>query len=451
PGALPLFGHLLALGDFPCKVLLNWKQKYGPVYRVKFGSFRTVVLNDTKSVKEAFRLAAFSDRPPLKQYKDGTEDKGFVYVDYDKSEQKFFIIKNLKAFSENGQYLEGRLNEEISSFFDAFIPGKPIPIRNAFSHTVLNSIWGIVMGYTFKSGDPQMKTLCELVQRVTAIPGMVESIGMFNPWLSNLMPDLTGVTSWCKAYRSLCHFVEGKANERKLTRMKGDPRDMTDAFIDRMEDTKDPASTFFPAKNFLPNSMAEMLIAALDTTSTTLEWVILFLAKYQDIQKKLQEEILEVVSKTRLPALSDRRNMPYTEAVINEVLRITGLVPISLPHYTNVDAEVSGYFIPKDTLVIQNTWGIQHDPEVWDEPEEFRPERFLDERGRFQKNENLVIFGPGKRSCLGESIARDQLFLFVARMFQRFSVQYSGKPPSEHGKYGIVIHVNPFSAIFTEN
>ncbi|CAG7731053.1 unnamed protein product, partial [Allacma fusca] len=68
------------LGNFPCKVLLNGKQKYGPVYRVKFGSFRTVVLNDTKSVKAAFRLAAFSDRPPLKQYKDGTEDNGLDII-----------------------------------------------------------------------------------------------------------------------------------------------------------------------------------------------------------------------------------------------------------------------------------------------------------------------------------------------------------------------------------
>ncbi|CAG7815675.1 unnamed protein product, partial [Allacma fusca] len=63
PGAIPILGHLLALGDFPCKILLNWKKKYGPVYIVKFGSFRTVVFNDTKSVKEAFKLVAFNDRP----------------------------------------------------------------------------------------------------------------------------------------------------------------------------------------------------------------------------------------------------------------------------------------------------------------------------------------------------------------------------------------------------
>ncbi|CAG7728502.1 unnamed protein product, partial [Allacma fusca] len=255
----------------------------------------------------------------------------FVYANYDKSEQTFLIIKNLKTFSENGQYLEARLNEEISSFFDALIPGKPIPIRNAFLHTVLNSIWGIVMGYTFKQGDPQMKILCDLVQRITAIPGMVESIRMFNPWLSKLLPNFTGVTSWVKAYRSLCHFVEGKANVRKETRVKGEPRNMTDAFIDREEETSDPTSTFFPANNFLPYSMAEMLVAALDTASTTLEWVILYLAKYPDIQTKLREEILEVVSKTRLPAVSDRPNMPYTEALINEVLRITGLIRFLCP------------------------------------------------------------------------------------------------------------------------
>ncbi|CAG7721846.1 unnamed protein product [Allacma fusca] len=369
---------------------------------------------------------------------------------YDKAEQKFFITKNLKTFSENEQYLEAKLNNEISDFFDELIPEEPIPIRNMFTHSILNSLWAIIMGYTFKKEDPQVKILRDLVQRVTAIPGVIESIGMFNPWMSNLMPNFTGVTSWVEAFQSLIAFVDGKVEERKQTRVKGHPRDMTDAFVDRMEDTNDPASTFFPAKNFLPNSMAEMLIAAIDTTSTAMEWIILYLTRHPDVQRKLQDEIFEVVSKTRLPTLSDRPNMPYTEAVINEVLRIAGLVPISLPHYTNVDVEVLGFFIPKDTLLIQNLWGIQHDPEVWDEPEEFRPERFLDGSGRFQKNENLVIFGPGKRTCLGDSVARDQLFIFVTRIFQRFFVEYSGMPPSTQAKHGIVLHADPFSAIFRE-
>ncbi|CAG7725837.1 unnamed protein product, partial [Allacma fusca] len=410
----------------------------------------TVVFNDTKSVKEAFKLVALSDRAPITHFKEGTKGKGFGFTNYVNAEQKFFIIKNLKIYNENGQYLEGKLNDEISYFFDTLNPGTPIPIRNLFSHTVVNSIWGIVMGYTFKHDDPQVRILCDLAQRVTAIQGMAEAIGMFNPWLSNLMPNFTGVTSWVTAYKNLCDFVEGKANERKQTRVKGQPRDMTDAYFDREENTNDPASTFFPGKNFLPNSMAEMLVGALNTTSTSLEWMILYLAKYQEVQRKLQQEISEVASKTGLPALSDRPNMPYTEAVIHEVLRITGLLPMALSHYTNVDAEVMGYFIPKDTLLVQNTWGIQHDPEVWDAPEEFRPERFLDDSGtRFQKNENLVVFGPGKRSCVGESVSKDQLFLFVTRMFQRFSVQYSGKPPSEQGKHGMVLHTEPFNAIFT--
>ncbi|CAG7817168.1 unnamed protein product, partial [Allacma fusca] len=218
PGALPILGHLLALGDFPCKVLLDWKKKYGPVYLVKFGSFRTVIFNDAKSVREAFKLVPLSDRPPLKQYTEATQGKGFGFVNYANAEQKFFFIKNLKIFNENGNSVEGKLNEEISSFFDELIPGKPIPIRNTFTHTILNSVWGIVMGYTFEKGDPEETKLRELVQRVTAIPGMVESIGMFNPWMSNLMPDFTGITSWVKSYRGLCDFVERKAIDRKQTR-----------------------------------------------------------------------------------------------------------------------------------------------------------------------------------------------------------------------------------------
>ncbi|CAG7725253.1 unnamed protein product, partial [Allacma fusca] len=411
-----------------------------------------VALNDVKSVKEAFKIIQTNDRPPLKQFKDGTQDRGLAFVDYFKGEQKQFMMKSLKTFSENGHHLEAQLNEEISQFFEALLihPDTPVLIPSVFTKTILNSIWNIVMGYTFSKDDPQMKILCDLVQRVTAIPGVLGAIGMWIPWLSNLLPNFTGVTSWVSSYRDLSNFVKLKAEERAGTQIRGHPRDITDAFIDLVEETEEPTSTFFPSNNFFSHSMADMLIASMDTTTTSLEWIILYLARHQDVQKRLVEEIAEVVTRSRLPTLSDRPSMPYTEAVISEVLRISAVVPMSLPHYTYADAEISGYFIPKDTLLIQNTWGIQHDPEVWDEPEEFRPERFLNENGRYKKNENLVVFGIGKRYCIGEFVARDQLFIFVTRIFQRFSIKYSGKPPSTHGNHGLVSRPEPFHIIFTE-
>lgn len=145
--------------------------------------------------------------------------------------------------------------------------------------------------------------------------------------------------------------------------------------------------------------------------------------------------------------------MPYTEAMIQEMLRFSSLVPTGLVHKTLTDFVLGEHKIPQDTWLIANLQGIHHDPEIWGDPEVFRPERFLNENNEVMKHEALLPFSTGKRVCIGESLARDELFLFITCIFQTFTVEPdpdSPKPTTEQLNSNIISMPKPHKLILKE-
>ena len=163
-----------------------------------------------------------------------------------------------------------------------------------------------------------------------------------------------------------------------------------------------------------------MLLAGTETTATSLKWSIIILANNPDIQAKLHAELHRVLEPDQVIRLKDKERLPYLEAFIWEVQRFKTIGPLALPHSTQTATKLCGYDIPADSFIFANLTGIHMDETVFEHPTEFRPERFLDSEGRFQKHPNVIPFGIGKRSCLGEILARHELFLFTAVLTQRF-------------------------------
>ena len=169
-------------------------------------------------------------------------------------------------------------------------------------------------------------------------------------------------------------------------------------------------------------------MGSLETISTTLDWLLLYMGKHPQVQAKLQAEIDALIGVRNQPKLSDRPNTPYVHAVIQELLRCSSLIPLAgVAKRALEDAELCGYKIPKNTLLIGNAYGVHHDPDLWGDPHVFRPERFLSADGTVNKKMVAITlpFSVGKRSCFGESLARDQIYLYVTSIFQRFSVRCS--------------------------
>ncbi|KAL6476332.1 hypothetical protein MHYP_G00148310 [Metynnis hypsauchen] len=137
------------------------------------------------------------------------------------------------------------------------------------------------------------------------------------------------------------------------------------------------------------------------------------------VNHRVQEEIDKVIGGRQI-VMEDRKNLPYTDAVIHEIQRLANIVPMSLPHTTACDVHFQGFFIKKGTCVFPLLASVLKDENEWESPNTFNPEHFLDEQGRFVKREAFMAFSAGRRVCLGESLARMELFLFVTSLLQHF-------------------------------
>ncbi|XP_039980216.1 cytochrome P450 2K1-like [Xiphias gladius] len=176
--------------------------------------------------------------------------------------------------------------------------------------------------------------------------------------------------------------------------------------------------THYSEKNLI-FTIANLFAAGTDTTATTLRWGLLFMAKYPHIQDQVQEELSRVIGSRQVQVI-DRKNLPYTDAVIHETQRLANIVPMSLPHKTSRDVTFQGYFIKEGTTVFPLLTSVLYDESEWESPHTFNPSHFLDREGKFVRRDAFLPFSAGRRVCLGESLARMELFLFFTSLLQRF-------------------------------
>ncbi|KAA0194286.1 Cytochrome P450 CYP3213B, partial [Hyalella azteca] len=142
------------------------------------------------------------------------------------------------------------------------------------------------------------------------------------------------------------------------------------------------------------------------------------------VQAKAQRCLDEVVPLTRLPCLADKPQLEYVDAMLLDVLRLSSLVPTSLIHGSTSDVVFEGYNIPKGTCLLVCSELCQKNKSFWEKPDQLYPEHFLDENGKLDgKKENFLPFSIGRRQCLGESLARMELFLFATAILQRFKIE----------------------------
>lgn len=187
-----------------------------------------------------------------------------------------------------------------------------------------------------------------------------------------------------------------------------------------------PQEHFLPQSEFhhknLVHTVLSLFFAGTESSSTTLRYGLLLFLKHPEVTEKVQAEIDRVIGPQRLPALEDRAKMPYTDAVIHEIQRYSDLTPIGVPHSVIKDTHFRGYHLVKGTAVYPIMSSVLHDPHHFEKPDVFYPGHFLDAEGNFRKREAFVPFSMGKRICLGESLARSELFLFFTSMLQNFSL-----------------------------
>ncbi|ESO88315.1 hypothetical protein LOTGIDRAFT_126351 [Lottia gigantea] len=201
---------------------------------------------------------------------------------------------------------------------------------------------------------------------------------------------------------------------------------------------KDPEITNDHAEGVV----TDVLVAGFITTKGTLNGFFLLMMYYPEVQRKIQQELDEKIERDRHPSLDDRPELHYTNAVILEVFRYIRHTVIGVPHLASKDLEFEEYTIPAHSMIILNHWVMARDDSVWDDPYSFKPERFLDEDGKLvsvdhRLRQQLITFGIGIRSCVGESFARTRIFLYVTSLLQKFTFSPGDNvlPPEDSARW----------------
>ncbi|XP_069378849.1 cytochrome P450 2J2-like [Paralichthys olivaceus] len=314
-------------------------------------------------------------------------------------------------------------------------PGRPFNPHYTLTTAVSNIISSVVFGHRFEYSDESFRKVLELDNEAVLLTGSPQT--QLYDAFPGLLKYLPGPHQKVHGnYAQITAFLRKEIEKHQEEWNSEDPRDFIDEYLSVIEKKKEDPQAGFNIETLLI-CMLDLIEAGTETAATTLRWALVYMINYPEIQKKVQEEIDRVIGQSRQPTMADRPNLPYTDAVIHETQRMGNIVPMGFPKMASKDATLGGYFIPKGTGITTLLSSVLFDKNEWETPDTFNPEHFLDAEGQFRRRDAFLPFSAGKRVCLGEPLARMELFLFFTSLLQHFTFSpVPGEMPSLEGVLG---------------
>ena len=417
---LPLLGNLLQVGACPETSFGQMRKQYGDVFSVYLGNHLCIVINGFANMKEAFvkNKDIFSSRPHLTTSPARIGVLSGITSIW--KEQRKFALTTLKNLGMGKNIMENKILVEVSELLEELhkIIGQATDVTELLQNAVFNVINTIVLGKRFQYHDPKFTKLMKLLEEETSISPLAN----FLPLVEYLPGDVFNINQFFSNRKILDQeFLKPAIREHLNNYDEDNIDDFISAYVQEMKHRKSQdAATLSINKENLLETMHDIYVAGTETSVTSIRWFLLLILHFPQIQEKCFAELNKVVGRSRPVCLKDKANMSFLEATIMETLRFCNIAPLAIPHSVSKDITFKGYRIPKDSVIIPNLTSVLSDPAIWGDPETFRPERFLDENGKVTKPDEFIPFFFGSRACLGESLAKMELFLFIANIIQNF-------------------------------
>ncbi|KDP43439.1 hypothetical protein JCGZ_16726 [Jatropha curcas] len=470
PPGLPFIGHLHFLSPVVTKCFSFLSSKYGPLLYLRFGSRPAILVSSASFATEIFKRndVIFSNRP-----KTPFDDRlifgeyGILncpYGDYWRSMRKLCVTE-LLGIRQVERFIDVR-NEEIQKRFLKKLLEKAhrnenLDLGKELMKLTNNIICRMVMGTRCSEEDDEAERCRELVHGAFDLAGKLAVATMLGPlkklgfWLNR--KELNVITRKCDEL--LDKILE--EHEDRAKRNNGDDKEVKDLLDILLQVCQDKDTKFKISKNHIKAFIMDLFVGGTDTSAATMQWIMAELSNHPKIFKKLRDEIKSVIGTNRLVQESDIPNLHYLQAVVTETLRLSPQAPI-IPRECREDCEIGGFDIPKDAAVLINAYSIMRDPEIWENPNKFYPERFLQEKEiKMQNKLNFLSFGAGRRSCPGSHLASSVIHITIGSMVQCFDWKFvgdgnGGNKANMEAKAGMtfglahpllcvpVLHFNPF-------
>ncbi|EJD05381.1 cytochrome P450 [Fomitiporia mediterranea MF3/22] len=463
PKPLPFLGNAL---DMPVKreweAFAKWANEYGDIVHVSVFGQNFIFLNSAKVVNDLFdkRGSIYSDKPRLPLLTELLDfEWNFGFMPYGEEWRKYrrmFVGK----FGASAAHIFNPIHERVSGLLlQRFLDTPEDFIDHLRLHAgqiIMMSTYGIFV-------DSRQHPYIQIAQ---AVMDSVSDAARAGAYLVDAFPILKKVPTWFPGahYQRVAQgwaaevrrlrFIPFLASKNQLADGKAPPFPsfVADELEENGYDEKD-------AELMIQDCAAVAYGAGSDTSVATLTAFVLAMVIHPEIQKKAQEELAAVVGTSRLPTFADRNDLPYISAIMKETIRWHTVAPQALPHTLREDDVYNGYHIPAGSIVIGNTWNITHDPALYPDPMEFKPERFINSEGKLDfsgaTDPSKFAFGYGRRICAGWHFAENTIFITIALVLHCFNITNAKDkagmpiPVSLNAGSGVISHPEPFPCSIT--
>nr|XP_019951005.1 PREDICTED: steroid 17-alpha-hydroxylase/17,20 lyase-like [Paralichthys olivaceus] len=454
---LPLLGSLPWLGGRlpPHLLFTQLVNRYGSLFALYLGPHYTVVVNDHQHAREVLlqRGRDFAGRPSMVTTDLLTRGgKDIAFADYSPlwKLHRRLVHNSFTLFGEGTSRLQDIVLSSVDSLCVELLSsgGHGFDPSPAVTRAITNVVCTLVFSAIYCHGDAELQ---EVIQYNDGIVQTIARGGLVDiyPWMKVFPNSSLRKLKDCIIVRD--RLLTRKLEEHKASVSDGDPRDLLDALLKGKMDRSPGSEEELITDDHVLMTAAEAFGAGVETTSTTLLWILAYLLHHPEVQDRVQKELDEQIGNERAVSVSDRGRLPYLDCVINEGMRIRPVSPVLIPHTAMTHSSIGGHSVGPGTRVLVNMWSIHHDPRHWDKPDLFNPDRFLDDQGQRVTPSCFLPFGAGPRVCVGESLARLELFLFLSSLLQRMSFRLPDGAPSPNlqGRLGVVLQPLPYKVIVT--
>lgn len=399
------------------------------VIALRMGINRTIVVSGKKCIQEALNNESLDGRPwnEFIKIRNMGKRSGITMNDgVEWKELRNWLVRTFRSVGFGKSEMSDLIKNELTEVLNSLKGGGVLHIKEAVSPAVINVLWSLSAGKRFCECT-RLHHFADLMDRRTRMFDMIGGFLSAFPWIRYIAPEASGYNLLVTLNNELYNLLLETINEHKKNYVPGSEGDLIDMFL--AEKLRDNKLDYVYTDDQLVMLLVDLFLAGCTTTTKTLDFLFLNMVLHQDVQKKLHEELDSVISSDRLPDLSDRPKLPYTEAVLAESQRMWVVTPVIGPRRVLYDTSLDNYTVPKDSTVVINVYSLHMDPELHPDPHTFKPERFL-RNGVYEPSEDLIFFGRGKRRCPGEVLARSALFLIFVGVMKKYKLlPVPGKGP----------------------
>nr|AZU97075.1 cytochrome P450 [Arnebia euchroma] len=438
PPGWPVFGHMFNLGSDPHITTAKLKEKYGPVIWLRIGSMNTMMILNAKAAAEFFKNhdISFADRNIVETMRSHNyNESSLVLAPYGSFWRMLRRLCTVEMFTQKKinetEHVRRKCIDDMLLWIEDEAnnikeEGGGIQVTRFIFLAGFNMVGNLMLSRNLV--DPKSKKASDFytammgVSEWTGKPNISDLFGFVKPF------DLQGLKrkidrDMGKALEIASAFVKERMNGQKEGQEK--KKDFLDVLIEFEGNGKDEPDKL--SEHDINVFILEIFLAGSETTSSSAEWVLTELLRHPEEMTKVQAEIDKIVEVGKKLEEKDIDRLPYLQAVVKEGLRLHPPLPFLIPRRATCDTNFMGYQIPKNTQVLVNVWAIGRDPDCWDDPMSFKPQRFIGSKVDYKgQHFEYIPFGAGRRMCVGIPLGHRMLHFVLGSLLHEFDWELDG-------------------------